>query len=557
MLISAISGLLMLALSVPALAEAAEAAEATEARVLGFSLAAEGRCEAAIETLLPLRTTPPGDAGAERVTGECAIRLQQFDLAVEALEAARALDAEEPDLDLHLAMAYFHRGEWAEAEAALARAEETAANRPQYLLYSGLIAYEQSDYETAIGRLDAASQLSDRPVEPMASFFLGRAFGQDDQKAEAEAAFSKITRDFPESPWAGEAQRAIDELETKSEMKWWASVELGYEYDGNALLRGRGVGLPEEISNESDHRGFWFVDTGAELFDWQGWKGGATLRYGGSEHHELDEFDAHAPGGTLWLDRDLGVYDASLRLQYDVDAAWIGGDPFVVSQLGTASVFKPWNSGGFSLVGMSVGFDDYRYDRQDVQDARGAVPAGTACTVCSPVGVNEVNETDRDGVSWRVSLRHREPLKFLDYSYFSKPYLEGEYLHSRYWSEGQEYDNQRHQAELSFGVELPFAIQLRATGRYAYVPYDNRSSFPDPDDIPIPPLNGDNEVAYPLDPRNRKEQEVGVRVVLERAFGENILVRARWSRTEVYSTSDVFEYDRDLFGVSVRVGFGS
>ncbi len=528
-------------------ASAAFSQEAAEVRALGLSLAQEGRCEAAIETLSPLRTETPQDADAERFTGECAIRLQQFGLAVGALEAARSLDASQPGLDLHLAMAYFHRGDWDAAEDAITRVAVTESNRPQFLLYSGLIAYEQADYGTAIGRLDAASQLSDRPVEPMATFFLGRALGQNDEREKAVSTFARITNDYPESPWAPEAQRAIDQLNSDSDIEWWASVELGYEYDGNALLRGRGVGLPEEISNESDHRGFWFFDAGARLFDWKGWSGGATVRYGGSAHDELDEFDAQAPGGTLWVDRELRFADTSLRLQYDVDAAWIGGDPFVVSQLGTALVYKPWDSGGYTLIGTSLGFDDYRYEREDVPDI-GSID----CTVvCSPAGVNELNETDRDGVGWRASLLHREPLKFLDFEYFSKPYVEGEYLYSRYWSEGSEYDNQRHQAQIGFGVELPFAIQFRATGRYAFVPYDNRSSFPDPD--PIPPVLG---TPYELDPRNRREQEVGVRVVLERAFGENVLVRARWSRTEVFSTSDVFEYDRDLFGFSVRVGFG-
>ena len=413
-----------------------------------------------------------------------------------------------------------------------------------------------ADYGKAIGRLDAASQLSDRPVEPIASFFLGRALSENEDRAKAESTFAGIAQNFPESPWASEAERAIDKMNSDSEIEWWASAELGYEFDSNALLRGRGVGLPAEISNQRDHRGFWFLDAGARLFEWQDWNGGATVRYGGSEHDELDDFDAHTLGGTLWVDRDLGFADTTLRLQYDADGTWIGNDPFVVSQLGTASIYKPWDSGGYSLIATAVGYDDYRYTRVDVPDAAPGCSAATVARLCSPVGVNELNETDRDGVSWRASILHREPLKFLDFDYFQKPYLQGDYQYSRYWSEGSEYDNQRHQAQLSFGVELPFAIHFRATGRYAYVPYGNRSSFPDPDAVQEA-FDAGADTPYVLDPRNRREQEAGVNLVLERGFGENILVRARWSRTEVFSTSDVFEYDRDLFGFSVRVGFGS
>ena len=121
--------------------------------------------------------------------------------------------------------------------------------------------------------------------------------------------------------------------------------------------------------------------------------------------------------------------------------------------------------------------------------------------------------------------------------------IEGEYRYQRYWSEGSEYDHQRHQIEVGVGATLPYEINLRVSGRYAYVPYGNPTVFPDPG-------------ATSLDDDDREEHETGVRVSLTRAIGEHVLVTTRYSRTRNRSSADVFDYTRDLFGVSVRVGLG-
>ena len=75
------------------------------------------------------------------------------------------------------------------------------------------------------------------------------------------------------------------------------------------------------------------------------------------------------------------------------------------------------------------------------------------------------------------------------------------------------------------------------------------STFPDPSDLVA-------NQQYFLDISPRNEHETGVRVRLERAIGEHVVVSTRWSRTRNRSTADVFDYTRDLFGVSVRVGLG-
>ncbi len=396
--------------------------------------------------------------------------------------------------------------------------------------------------------------LHDDSIEPMASFFLGRAQQRADERARARKTYAQVVEGWSDTAWAAQAARSIEAIDEDEKLPVWASLELGFEADDNALIRGRGVGRPGEVSGQSDVRGYWYVDVGTLWLQSGAWSGGTALRYGGAEQHELTKFDTAAPGATLWFDRALAWQSSTLRLQYDLDATWIGRDgithdPFLVSHLLSSSVFKPWQSGGgVTTLSASLGLDDYRYRRQplDVIDAPGP------CRPCSPPGVDEVDDTDRDGLGPILSLVHRQPLPAPPIEGFELAWIEGGYRYQFYASEGREYDHQRHQIELAAGIRLPLAIDLSLRGRYAYAPYAHRSVFADPKDELAAAAN----TAYFLDPDDRREHETGVRVQLQRAFGEHVLVAARWSRTRNRSTADVFDYTRDLFGLSVRIGWG-
>lgn len=536
-------------------------------RGIAIGLAREGRCDPALEILARLVEAAPADAELARLRGECALRLQDLRLAIESLELAESLEPGEGDVDLHLGMAYYHAGRLDDAEAALVRAGAQDGARPEFLLYSGLVAYARTDYEAASRRLTAARERDEAPVEPMASFFLGRASLGLDRRDHAKAAFERVLEEHPGTAWAEEAQRALTELESGG-WPWWVSAEVGFEHDDNPLLRGGGVGLPSEIAGQGDQRFFWFLDLGTHLYEGDGWLLGGMLRYAGSEHLELERFDTHAPGATLWLDRELGVAEASLRLQYDFDLALIdfqalGDEPFVISHQVGASLYKPWHAGIYTILSTSVGRDHYGYDRRDfLPDTGGVGGPGTTCNeagveFCGPANVDESDATDRDGTGLRASVLQHVPLPF-DGGGFTNPWIESEYEYRRYWSEGSEYDHQRHQVELGFGIQLPLEIGLRVRGRYAYVPYGNASVFPDPSDVEaarrVPPATTGSE--YLLDNSARREHMTGVRVSLARAIGEHAVVTLRYSRTRNRSSADVFDYTRDLFGLSVRFGLG-
>jgi len=533
---------------VPASVLALQSATPESERGQALSLAAEGRCEPALPGLRRAHRALPRDAEVAQILGECAIRLRSFGLAVEALEAARRIAPTRPRLDLDLGIAYYHLGRLDAAAEALARAADGESGAaPERLLYSGLVALDRGEASLAARRLSQAARLEGRAVEPMASFHLGRAWDSLDERARAKEAFDRVVREWPETAWAEEARRALDRLKSRDRIRRWGSVELGLEHDDNVLLRGRGVDLPSEISGQSDERLYWLGEGGALLLDRARWSGGVTLRYAGAAQREIDSFDSQAPGGTLWLDRRLGSDASGVRLQYDFDAVWIDEDPFLYAHRLAVSVDRSWGRAGRTRASVSVGFDEYRFDIDDIPDGIGQPgdPCPGGIVVCGPPGLDEREARDRDGHDVNVALGHWMPLPWFG------AWIEGELRYQRFQTQGREFDRQRHQVELAAGVELPWALRFTARGRYAYVPHDDPTTFPDPGGLP--PGGG---VQLGLDAARRREQETFVQLRLERAFGPHVRVAADWSRTRNHSSSDVFDYDRNVLGISVRIVLG-
>ena len=534
------------------LGASAQAEDAGSRRSRAIGLAEEGRCPAALEIFLELRAGAPGDPRVEQLTGECALRLQQFRLAEEALGQARAAAPETPLVDLHLAMAHFHQGEVDAAEAALGNVGAADHQEPEFLLYSGLVAMERRNFEEAAVLLEQAVNLGPTAPEPVASFYLARALAEVDRPEASDAAFARIVRDYPGTEWANQAAqaRAAADAPPEKTFQYWASGELGFEHDDNVLLRGfsvvdtpRDPAANQRDRGQSDQRGYWFFDAGGLVDLTDEWRVGGLIRLSGTDHLEQSTFDSNTPGATVWVDRVLNASGLSARAQYDFDQTWVDKDPFLRTHLFTGSLFQPWEGWGYSAVSLAYERNDFGYQRFDVQDAN---PCPAAALLCGPVGINEEERTNRDGDGITARLFHSLPIEF-ESAFVSGFSLSGEYLYHRYWARGAEYDHQRHQIEVEMAAVLPLEIGLSVGGRYAYVPYDNNSIFPDP---PVARI-------YTLPSRRRREQETGVWVRLERDLIENLTLAAHYRRTRNRSNTEVFDYDRNIFGLSLRFAIGS
>ncbi len=519
---------------------AAEAVAADRERLL--ARVAEGRCGAALPDL---RSMPlAADLELWWARALCENAEGNPGAALEAVRAAAALGVAGPELALQEGIAQFQLGDLAAADAALAVAAAGDASPPERLLYQGLVALGLRRPEEATHAFDTARQLDPIHVEPVASFYAGRARAEMGQEGEARAALERVQREWPGTSWAEQATRTLEALDEEQPGPWLL-LELGGEYDDNAVLRGAGVRLPEEIQGQQDTRFSWRAQTGANLWNEGPWALGAMLDVSGQVHDDLSEFDHTEPLLSLWLDRSLGV-DTLARIELTTSYAWVDGDPFRSAQAAAFTLHHAWNERSATSVRLGLHRDDYRFSDDDVPDGPGR--PGAACLdpgdiVCSPPGLDESRARNRDGQgSWIGALQEFQLSERLN--------AWAGYRFHHYSARGQEYSFNSHDWELGMRVALPARFDLEASGRYLIRDYRHPSTFPEPDAL----IAG---LQYGLSSSDHHERMLQTRLVLGRALGRRPRVEARWIHERVRSNVSVFDYRRDQFGGFVILALGS
>jgi tetratricopeptide (TPR) repeat protein len=532
-----------------ALCAAPGLARADETRERGVRLAREGRCEAALADLAAARAESPRDAELAGLEGECLLRLRRYGEAVRALEAATALAPERAELQLALAKARFHDGDYAAAEQALAHAS-SVADDAEYELYLGMLRLERGDAAGAAEALERARRRDAARVEPVASYYLGLALARSRRSEQAGLALRHVTDVWAGTDWAREAERRLERLDASPERRIWAAVGSGFEYDDNVVLRGRGSPLPSDISDEGDVRGVWTANAGVELWKRESATLGLMGSYRGTTHADLDEFDAHFPSATLWLD---GAITESLSglFRYDFGYAWLDSDPFVLTQGWLGSLERDWQRYGRSEFFAQAFLDGYFFESDDVPDGVG-VP-GSVCTdptqPCGPPGLNEERERERDGLGVSAGLAHSVPLPTGSLPLRGAALRAG-YRYTGFDAEGREYSFDSHELHGGLGATLPGAVDFDLTAGYAWRPYRHATTFPDPSDL----VDG---VQYGLRTTQRRERTTRVELSLGRGFGEHVRLSGHYRYLDNESTADVFDYDQHVVGLMITLGLSS
>jgi tetratricopeptide (TPR) repeat protein len=529
-----------------ALALCAAPVRATGERERGVRLAREGRCQAALADLAAARAEAPADAELARLEGLCQLRLRSYGEAVRALEAAAAGLPGDASLQLELAKARFHHGDLAGAEQALDAAAPSQESDAEYQLYRGMLRFERGDLEGATAALERARELDAARVEPVASYYLGLALARSDQSQRAGEALRRVSDRFAGTGWGSEAARALARIEGQPERLAFGSLGAGLEYDSNVVLRGAGVPLPEDISDDADWRGVWTASAGAEL-----WKRGETTlgllgSYRGTTHADLQDFDAHFPGATLWLDGALAERLRG-RLRYDFGYAWLDAEPFVATHGPQASLERDWQRLGASELYARIYADEYFFDSDDVADGAGA--PGSACVdptaPCGPPGLDESDERSRDGFGWTAGLSHRLPLATGPQP-LRDAQLSAGFRYAGFDAGGREYSFDAYDFHAGFGVTLPAELAVDVAAGFTLRPYRHASTFPDPDDL----VDG---VEYGLSDLRRREKTSRVEVGLSRSLGRGLSLAAHYRYLDNASNVDVFDYDQHVVGVSLTL----
>jgi len=527
-----------------ALVAAPSVARAAGERERGLQLAREGRCEAALTDLAVVRADDPRDAEASLVAGQCWIRLGRYPEAAAALEVARAVQPDLPDVDVSLAIARFHLEEPDAARAALARAEARDPDRASVQLYRGLLLLQAADNEAAARALERARALDREYAEPVSSYYAGLALEQTGERESARAALTRVLEEWPGTVWADEARAALARLDAP-DWGWWLQASLGAEYDSNVVLRGSGVELPDDISDDADWRGVWTASAGVTYALAPTWSVGLSGSYYGTEQDEVDAFDVQYPSGAAWVDHAWSDVLSS-RLRYEFAYAWVDADPYLLSHRFAGSLYRQWSDWGTSELWLGYDRDDYRFDTFDVPDGDGGptCPGVPPPVACGPAGLDESTARNRDGQAVMAGLRHSLPLP--SRGVFASPVARASYGYTWYDARGREYRFQQHAFSLGGGATLPWELQLGADVTYAYRPYERASTFTDPD------VTG----PYSLDDDDKHEHQWTVAASLAREITENLSLAFSWRYDDNDSNTSVFEYDRHVVGLRLTGSLG-
>ncbi|MEZ4217800.1 MAG: hypothetical protein R3E88_15050 [Myxococcota bacterium] len=488
-------------------------------------------CDAGLERLQANAAARPADAETHARLGRCYLALGRTDAAPAALDEAARLDPSAARF-LEAAAAMYHARRLDEAEARLARAEPALADDPELHLYRGLLLLERGEAAAAAARLERSRRLDPARVEPVASYFAGLAWEGAGDRARADEALARIAHDWPGTPWADSAARALERVRgTGAHARWrpWAEVEIGVEGDTNVVRLGREV-TAAEISDERDVRAAWGARGGVERSFERG-HAGVALGYAGSEHGDLDDYDVHYSYGSLYGAHRLGER-TDVRVQLDTGYAWVGGDPFAWTYDSSIALRHGWAALGASEL----------FGELDVRDYLVRAPDLPACTVggptpCGRPRTDESEARNRDGVGVRAGVAHLLPV--------GGPLTELR-VHAAfdfYQAEGDEYDFAGGDTGVALRADGPFDTKWRAAATYEARRYAHPSTFANvPQSTATPAAFG-----FPGGDRRDDQLELSARV--ERALGRGVSISGRWRFERRFSNADVFDYRRHVVGL--------
>ncbi len=506
-----------------ALGPAEPARAADEGAVLllrAEQLASAGLCEEALPVLREARELAPDLSRAAMLEGECALREERYPQAIAALEDARRLDPELIRATLYLGIAHYELVDLEAAAIELDRAAELLPDQPDVHLYRALVLLEQARAEEAVAALDQARSLDPAGnVGPATAYFAGRAWlvAKDREKAERE--LGRVLEEYPGTPWAEEASRALEGTRARDKRRGgWARFSAGMEYDDNVVLRGDGVVLPKDISDQAGARGVWFGRTGVELFRGTQWATGFFTGYYGSAHveGELRSFDTHYPTAALWFDRLIGE-STYVRIQPDFAYAIVDNDDFLMETGVTQSLHHAFEEAGQGRAFFRFESRDYKYRIVDPRE-------------------------DRDGFNYIAGY---------DHSYFptEKTELRGHVGANYYDSEGGEYSHIAPAVGVGLRQELPLDLTIDVDFRYRHEFYQNVSAF-----------------AAPNFATKRSDNVYAISALLERPLTENtkFSLRYRYENQDsnvrsLYGNACCtrpFDYERNMIGGFFTVDFG-
>ncbi len=398
----------------------------------------------------------------------------------------------------------------------------------------GTLALDQQEYEKAVAHFRSAVQ--EKPDNPSANLYLGISLNNSGNEQEGERFLKKAlkldplssqtnlelgilyykkgfhveARDFLEAAknnakgtdLADLAEAYIEDIDQEGiNVKNWAlSLTAGGQYDSNVILDSGAGPLPEGISRKSDWRGIIFIEGKFTPRLTDQITLGPTYSFYQSLQAELTDFNVqqHLPGFLFDISVSKHVL---LNASYYYEYTKVGNEEYVSAHSISPVVTIAEGKGFFTVL-------RYRYQDKDFKDSD-MFP----------------NNSERDGLNNLAGISQYIPLTplcllGLHYTYDYDSAAE------KYWS----YRGNAGQVDLSFDLGKSWTLDLY--GQY---------------------YRKDYKADYPGTSTTRTDKMTTCSSNLTKTFASRFDITAGWMYVNNSSNIDVFEYDRNIATLTLRV----
>jgi len=398
----------------------------------------------------------------------------------------------------------------------------------------GILALDQQEYEKAVAYFSAAVQ--EKPDDPSANLYLGIALNNSGNEQDGERFLKKALKLDPLSPrtnlelgilyykkglhaeardffetakktakgtdiadLAGDYIEKIDQEGTK--VKDWAlSLTTGGQYDSNVILDSGAGPLPEGISRKSDWRGIIFIEGKFTPRITDQITLGPTYSFYQSLQVELTDFNVqqHLPGFLLDISLSKNVL---LRASYTYEYTKVGNEEYVSAHSISPVVTIAEGTGFFTVL-------RYQYQDKDFKDSD-MFP----------------DNSERDGFNNLAGITQYIPLARscllgLNYTY------DYDFAAEKYWS----YRGNAGHVDLRLDMGKSWVLDLY--GQY---------------------YRKDYKADYPGTSTTRVDKMMTFSSNVTKTFASRFDITAGWTYVNNNSNIDVFEYDRNIATLTIKV----